>query len=93
MHGQLIDVGGHRLHIECSGTGSPAVVLEAGLGELAATMSGWIAPAVARDTQVCVYDRAGHGWSDPSTGAQDGLAVATDLHTLLERADVPVRTF
>ena len=88
MHGQLIDVGGHRLHIQCSGTGSPAVVLEAGLGELAATMSGWIAPAVARDTQVCVYDRAGHGWSDPSTGAQDGLGVATDLHTLLERADV-----
>jgi len=88
MHGQLIDVGGHRLHIECSGTGSPAVVLEAGLGELAATMSGWIAPAVARDTQVCVYDRAGHGWSEPSTGAQDGLAVATDLHTLLERAAV-----
>ena len=88
MHGQLVDVGGRRLHVECSGTGQPTVVLEAGLGEIAATMSAWLAPAVARDTRVCVYDRAGHGWSDPSAGVRDGLAVATDLHTLLERAGV-----
>jgi pimeloyl-ACP methyl ester carboxylesterase len=63
-------------------------VLEAGLGEPASNMAGWIAPAVARDTQVCVYDRAGLGWSEPATGAQDGLAVATDLHTLRDRAHV-----
>ena len=50
---------------------------------------GWIAPAVARDTRVCVYDRAGRGWSDPADTAQDATQIATDLHTLLQRANVP----
>jgi pimeloyl-ACP methyl ester carboxylesterase len=85
MPGQLVDVGGHRLHISCTGTGSPTVVLEGGLGEPSTMMAGWIAPDVATTTRVCVYDRAGRGWSDPAPDAQDGLAVVTDLHTLLER--------
>jgi pimeloyl-ACP methyl ester carboxylesterase len=50
---------------------------------------GWIAPAVARDTRVCVYDRAGRGWSEPANASQDGLQTATDLHTLLQRGQVP----
>ena len=44
---------------------------------------------LARETRVCAYDRAGRGWSDSASAAQDGMAVATDLHTLLERAHVP----
>lgn len=83
--GQLVDVGGHRLHLNCVGSGTPTVVLESGLGETEAYW-GWISPAVARDTTVCVYDRAGRGWSDPVSQPQDGIAVATDLHTLLGRA-------
>jgi pimeloyl-ACP methyl ester carboxylesterase len=85
--GRMIDVGGHRLYIECSGSGGPAVILQAGLG---ASSSSWalIAPAVAATTTVCTYDRAGHGRSDEA-GPQDGIALATDLHTLLERAGVP----
>jgi pimeloyl-ACP methyl ester carboxylesterase len=86
--GELIDVGGHRLHLGCVGTGSPAVILESGLGETGAYWE-WISTAVAPDTRVCVYDRAGRGWSDPSSVAQDGIAVATDLHTLLDRGHVP----
>jgi pimeloyl-ACP methyl ester carboxylesterase len=85
MPGDLVDVGGHRLHIDCVGTGSPTVVLEAGLGEPSTIMAGWIAPAVATDTRVCVYDRAGKGWSDPAPEGADPLAVVTDLHTLLDR--------
>jgi pimeloyl-ACP methyl ester carboxylesterase len=50
---------------------------------------GWIAPAVARDTRVCVYDRAGRGWSDPADPPQDGTQIASDLHTLLHRGHVP----
>jgi len=50
---------------------------------------GWIAPAVARDTRVCVYDRAGRGWSEPAGTPQDGMQIATDLHTLLQRGHVP----
>lgn len=86
--GDLIDVGGHRLHLSCVGSGSPTVILESGLGETGAYW-GWISTAVARDTRVCVYDRAGRGWSDPSSIAQDGIAVATDLHNLLDRGHVP----
>jgi pimeloyl-ACP methyl ester carboxylesterase len=50
---------------------------------------GWIAPAVARDSRVCVYDRAGRGWSDPADGPQDAVQTVTDLHTLLDRAHIP----
>ena len=49
----------------------------------------WIAPVVARDTTVCVYDRAGRGWSDATDSPQDGAHIAANLHTLLERAHVP----
>jgi pimeloyl-ACP methyl ester carboxylesterase len=86
--GELIDVGGHRLHLSCVGTGSPTVILESGLGETGAYWE-WISTAVARDTRVCVYDRAGRGWSYPSSVAQDGIAVATDLHNLLDRGHIP----
>jgi pimeloyl-ACP methyl ester carboxylesterase len=88
MPGQLIDVGGHRLHLRCTGAGAPTVVLEPGAGEMSSNL-GWIAPAVARDTRVCVYDRAGRGWSEPASTAQDGAQIATDLHTLLQRGHVP----
>jgi pimeloyl-ACP methyl ester carboxylesterase len=85
--GQLIDVGGHRLHLSCTGSGSPTVVLESGLGESGAYWR-FISNAVARDTRVCVYDRAGRGWSEPTSLPEDGFAVARDLHVLLERANV-----
>ena len=88
MPGQLIDVGGHRLHLNCTGSGSPTVVLEPGAGEMSSNL-GWIAPAVARNTRVCVYDRAGRGWSEPADTPQDGAQIATDLHTLLQRGNVP----
>lgn len=88
MAGQLIDVGGHRLHLRCAGSGSPTVVLEPGGGEMSSNL-GWITPAVARNTRVCVYDRAGRGWSEPADTPQDGNQIATDLHTLLQRGHVP----
>ena len=88
MPGQLVDVGGHRLHLHCTGSGSPTVVLEPGQGGASSDL-GWVAPAVARDSRVCVYDRAGRGWSDAAGGPQDAVQIAADLHTLLERAKVP----
>jgi pimeloyl-ACP methyl ester carboxylesterase len=88
MPGQLIDVGGHRLHLSCTGSGSPTVVLEPGAGGVSSDL-GLITQAVARDTRVCVYDRAGRGWSEPADTAQDAAQIATDLHTLLHRAQVP----
>ncbi len=88
MRGQLVDVGPYRLHLECTGSRGPTVILEPGLGGSAASM-GLIAPLVARDSRVCAYDRAGRGWSDPAASPPDGAQIATDLHRLLARAHVP----
>jgi hypothetical protein len=62
--GQLVDVGGW-LHIYCVGEGTPTVVLDAGLGGFSLDWS-LVQPQLAGSTQVCAYDRAGYGWSDPS---------------------------
>jgi pimeloyl-ACP methyl ester carboxylesterase len=88
MSGELVDVGGHSLHLRCTGSGSPTVILEPGAGEMSSGLA-WIEPAVAGDTRVCVYDRAGRGWSEAADAPQDASEIATDLHTLLERGDVP----
>jgi pimeloyl-ACP methyl ester carboxylesterase len=88
MPGQLVDVGGHSLHLSCTGSGTPTVVLEPGGGEMSSNL-GWITPVVARGTRVCVYDRAGRGWSESADAAQDGTRIATDLHTVLQRTGVP----
>jgi pimeloyl-ACP methyl ester carboxylesterase len=86
--GQLVDVGGHRLHLQCAGQGGPTVILETGLG---AWSSHWalIQPAVAERTRVCSYDRAGVGWSDAGPEPRDARRIATELHALLEHAGVP----
>ena len=87
--GQLVDVGGHRLHINCTGTGSPAVVIEAGLGDWSTSWAGYVQPEVAKTTRVCTYDRAGLGWSDVSSLPSDAAQFAKELHTLLQNANVP----
>ena len=62
--GQLVDVGGYRLHVACQGEGGPTVVMEAATGETGLLWS-LVQPGVAQTTRTCVYDRAGLGWSDP----------------------------
>jgi len=89
MHGRLIDVGkGRRIYVSCAGSGNPTVVLVPGAGE-PSSIWAWIAPDVARDTRVCVYDRAGRAWSDAAPGQQDAVAVATDLNAVLTGAHEP----
>ena len=62
--GQLVDVGGHHLHLHCVGQGSPTVVLDAGLGAFSLDW-GAIQSQIPTSTRVCAYDRAGLGWSEP----------------------------
>lgn len=80
--GTTYDVDGHRLHLDCRGTGGPTVVLENGLSETAASWAR-VAPAVSRETRVCTHDRAGQGWSDEAGHPLDGRETARDLHRLL----------
>ena len=86
--GQLVDVGGYRLHIHCTGSGSPTVVIESGWGDSSATW-GWVQPEVAKTTRVCTYDRAGMGWSEVSPQPRTARNFAKELHTLLEKANEP----
>jgi len=83
--GKLYDVGGHRLHLDCRGQGSPTVVLSNGLGGVSAAWAR-IAGPVAETTRVCAYDRAGQGWSEEAASPRDGVEAAEDLHTLLAAA-------
>jgi hypothetical protein len=87
--GQLVDVGGHRLHINCTGTGSPTVVIEAGLGDWSTSWGEAVQPAVAKTTRVCTYDRAGMGWSEAGPLPRDAAQFARELHTLLQNAQIP----
>ncbi len=84
--GQMVDVGGYRLHIHCTGTGSPTVVIESGWGDMSAVW-GWVQPEVAKTTRVCTYDRAGMGWSEVSPQPRTARAYAKELHTLLANAN------
>jgi pimeloyl-ACP methyl ester carboxylesterase len=86
--GQMVDVGGYRLHINCTGSGSPTVVIDAGLGEWS-TMWALVQPDVAKTTRVCTYDRAGLGWSEAGPLPRDAAQMATELNALLQNADIP----
>jgi pimeloyl-ACP methyl ester carboxylesterase len=86
--GKLVDVGEGRLHIRCEGTGSPAVVLEAGSTDCSLSWA-LVSPNVSTFTRVCAYDRQGYGWSDPAPGPITAHNVTGKLHTLLARADIP----
>lgn len=80
--GKIIDVGSSKLHIDCTGSGTPVVVLEAGLP---GTSLDWVAvqPDVAKFTTVCSYDRAGLGWSGLGKQPRTANQIADDLHALL----------
>src|SRR5512139_3161821 len=87
--GQLVDVGGYRLHIHCTGSGSPTVVIDAGLGDWSTSWGETVQPGVAKTTRICTYDRAGMGWSDPGPLPRDAARFARELHTLLQNAQIP----
>jgi pimeloyl-ACP methyl ester carboxylesterase len=86
--GQMIDIGGYRLHVHTEGTGTPTVVFDAGAGGVGLSWE-LVRPAIARRTRVVVYDRAGLGWSDPSPYPRDALMMALELHTMLTHARIP----
>ena len=86
--GALVDIGGFRLHLNCSGSGSPAVILDAALG---GSSISWtlVQPELSKLTRICSYDRAGFGWSDAGPMPRTAERVASELRTLLQQAAVP----
>src|SRR5438093_2536930 len=85
--GHLVDIGGHRLHLWCTGDGAPAVILDTGLGGSSADW-GFVQPDVARFTRVCSYDRAGMGYSDPGQSPRTARRIASELAELLVRSGI-----
>ena len=87
MPGRLVDVGGYKMHIYCTGQGTPAVILDSGLGD---PFTPWrkVQPQVAQFTRVCSYDRAGLGYSDSSPHSRTSKDIAQELHTLLHNAGI-----
>jgi pimeloyl-ACP methyl ester carboxylesterase len=85
--GQMVDVGGYKLHIHCIGEGSPTVILEAGTGGSSLDWS-LVQPTIAETTRVCAYDRAGYAWSDSGLVPRTSQQVVSELHTLLTNANI-----
>jgi pimeloyl-ACP methyl ester carboxylesterase len=85
--GEMVDVRGHSLHINCVGQGGPTVVLDAGSGGFSAQ---WVRVQreVSATTRVCAYDRAGMGWSEMGPDPRDARQITGELHTLLSKAGI-----
>ena len=85
--GMMVDIGGRRLHLVCTGEGERTVLFEA---------SGWgtaLSAARVRDRlsplmTVCSYDRSGNGWSDPGPSSASAADLARDLAVLQDRAQL-----
>lgn len=87
LTGSRVDIGGRTLFFRCQGTGTPTVILEAGLG---GTSQDWatVYAAIGRITTVCCYDRAGLGQSDPVSTPRTAADLAADLTALLASANL-----
>ncbi len=85
--GQMVEVDGRQLHINCTGTGSPTIVLDAGQGGWSTDWAN-LMPELSKNNQVCAYDRAGYGWSDAVEGTRSPQDAADDLANLLTAAEI-----
>lgn len=85
--GELIDVGTHKLHIYCRGEGSPIAIVDTGLGEISLEWTR-IQQNLSVYSKICLYDRAGYGWSESGPLPRTSSHIADELHTLLLRANI-----
>ena len=83
--GKLVEVAGHTMHINCRGSGSPTVVIDAGNGSFSIEWQP-IQDQLTQSVRVCTYDRSGYGWSESGPQPRDGRQVVVELHDLLEAA-------
>src|SRR4051794_31564987 len=82
--GKMVDLGGHQLHLYCTGHGSPTVLVEMGFEEYS---FDWklVQEPVAKFTRICTYDRAGYAWSDPGPLPRSFAQINLELRTALEK--------
>lgn len=87
MPGILMDAGGHKLHLNIQGKGSPAVIFENGSGDFSFIWA-FVQPGVAQFTQTVSYDRAGFAWSEPGPMPRTGRQICFELHMALNNAGI-----
>ncbi len=85
--GKLYDAGGHLLHLNIKGTGSPAVIFENGSGDFSFIWD-LVQPAISKTTTTVSYDRAGYAWSEEGPFPRTGRQIAYELHTALHNAGI-----
>lgn len=86
--GKFIDVNGYRLFVNCTGAGSPTVILDAGLGGSSTSDWNLVQPEASKITHVCSYDRAGRGFSEKGPEPRTSEMIVSELHTLLQNAGI-----
>ena len=86
--GRMVDIGTHRLHLDCAGDGPPTIVLNAGGGTWSASWNA-VRELLSDDIRVCTYDRAGMGWSDRGPNPRNAEVISDELARLLEGAGEP----
>lgn len=82
--GKLVDLGGHRLHVHCTGRGGPTVVVESGLGDFSFDWT-LVQARVSRFARICTYDRGGYAWSDPGPKPRTFAQLNLELHDALAK--------
>jgi pimeloyl-ACP methyl ester carboxylesterase len=85
--GSTYSIDGHKMHLYCTGSGSPTIVLDAGLGNDWLIWSK-VQPELSKTTRVCSYDRAGFGWSESQPAPRDANTIADELHKLLSQGGI-----
>jgi pimeloyl-ACP methyl ester carboxylesterase len=83
--GQMVDIGGYRLHLYTMGEGSPTIVIDHSLGGVEGYL---LIENIAKLARVCIYDRAGYGWSDRSPHPRTSEQIVTELDALLTQAGI-----
>ena len=83
--GRLIDLGGYKVHLYSKGVGNPTVIIDHSLGGIEGY---FLIDEIAKFTQVCIYDRPGYGWSNPSPKARSSVEIVRELNLLLTKANI-----
>lgn len=88
IEGKYIGLGLHRLYVDCRGSQEPTVLVDVGLGDASIN---WlpVMEGIEEETRICLYDRAGYGWSDNGPGARTTAQISYELHAMLEMGKIP----
>jgi pimeloyl-ACP methyl ester carboxylesterase len=85
--GTLVDAGGHKLHLNIVGNGTPSVIMENGSGDFSFIWN-LVQPEVAKFTRTVSYDRAGYAWSEAGPMPRTSRQICLELHTALQNAEI-----